>query len=238
MSQLTLFPKLHSDPPKPLAVRDLPADSRPAYRIQHVGPGALSNTELLQLVGRFKQLDTANQILVDAESLAGLAQMSIKELTDLAGVGPATASAIQAALELGRRLSTENGGEAHLIRSPADAANLLLPRMQHLEQEHLVSILLNTRNKVLHVHEIYVGSLNCSMIRVGEVFRAAIRRSAAAVIIAHNHPSGDPSPSPEDVAVTKQIVEACKLMDIDVLDHVIIGHGRWVSLKEKGLGFS
>ena len=238
MNQLTLFPRLHSDPLKPLAVRDLPADTRPAYRIQHIGPGALSNTELLQLVGRFRQLDTASQILVDAESLAGLARMSIDEMTVLSGVGPSTATAIQAAFELGRRLSTDNGGEAPLIRSPADAANMLLPRMQHLEQEHLMTVILNTRNRVLAIHTVYIGSLNTSMIRVGELFREAIRRNAAAIVVSHNHPSGDPSPSPEDVTVTKQIVEAGKLMDIDVLDHIIIGQGRWVSLKERGLGFS
>ena len=100
-----------------------------------------------------------------------------------------------------------------------------------------MTILLNTRNKVLAVHTVYIGSLNTSMIRVGELFREAIRRSAAAIIVAHNHPSGDPSPSPEDVAVTKQVVEAGKLMDIDVLDHIVIGQGRWTSLKEKELGF-
>jgi DNA repair protein RadC len=188
-------------------------------------------------VGRFQYLETASRILADAESLAGLARMSVAELAEMPEVGPATAGAIRAALELGRRLMGESIGEAPQIRSPSDAATLLLPEMQTLEQEHLVTIILDTRNRLLTIHTIYIGSLNTSVVRVGELFREAIRRNAAAILVAHNHPSGDPAPSPEDVAVTRQIVEAGKLMDIDVLDHLVIGRGRFVSLKERGLGF-
>ena len=123
------------------------------------------------------------------------------------------------------------------IRTPNQAAAILLPQMADLEQEHLVTLILNTRNRLLKLHTVYVGSLNTSLVRVGEIFREAIRRNAAAILVAHNHPSGDPSPSPEDVAITRNIVQAGKLVDIEVLDHMVIGRGRWVSLKERGLGF-
>ena len=124
------------------------------------------------------------------------------------------------------------------IRTPADAANLVLTEMGLLEQEHLRVMLLDTKNCVLETPTIYVGSLNTSLIRVGELFREAIRANCASLIVLHNHPSGDPTPSPEDVAVTRQIVEAGKLLDVEVLDHLIIGRQRFVSLKERGLGFN
>lgn len=192
MRQMTMFP----DKVKPLMIRDLPVSNRPLYRIQKASPSALSDSELLQLVGRFRRLDTASELLVKAEDLAGLGTMSIPEFTVLSGVGLASAAAIKAALELGRRRVTETGPEAMMIRSPADCASLLAPDMQHLEQEHLVTVILNTRNRVIKVHTCYVGSLNASMVRVGEVFREAIRCNGAAIVVAHNHPSGDPAPSP------------------------------------------
>ncbi|NOR83364.1 MAG: DNA repair protein RadC, partial [Ardenticatenales bacterium] len=164
---------------------------------------------------------------------------SIPEFTVQSGVSLASAAAIKAALELGRRGVTETAPEAMMIRSPADCASLLAPDMQHLEQENLVTVILNTRNRVLKVHTCYVGSLNSAMVRTGELFREAVRRNAAAIIVAHNHPSGDPTPSPEDVTLTRQLVQAGKLMDIDVLDHMIIGRsGNYVSMKERGLGFT
>ena len=146
-------------------------------------------------------------------------------------------SQLKASLELGRRLLASAPEERAQIRSPADAANLLMLEMSMLEQEHLRVILLDTRNRILAIDTVYKGSLNSSVVRVGELFRGAIRRNAAAVIIAHNHPSGDPAPSPEDVTVTRQVVEAGKLLDVEVLDHIVIGRGRFVSLKERGLGF-
>jgi DNA repair protein RadC len=127
--------------------------------------------------------------------------------------------------------------ERPMVKSPADAANLLMLEMGPLEQEHLRAVILDSKNQVLKVHTIYIGSLNTAVVRVGELFREAIRINAAAVIVAHNHPSGDPTPSAEDVHVTRQIVEAGKLLGIDVLDHLVICQARWVSLKERGLGF-
>ena len=180
----------------------------------------------------------ATRLLVTYHGLAGLAQAPFGELAAFKGVGPAKATELQAAFELARRLARECPEDSRTqVKSPADAANLLMLEMSMLEQEHLRTILLDSKNHVLKVHTVYIGSLNTASVRVGELFREAIRPNSAAMIVAHNHPSGDPTPSPEDVHVTRQIVEAGKLLDIDVLDHLVIGQQRWVSLKERGLGF-
>jgi len=157
---------------------------------------------------------------------------------DQHGLGEAKAAQIKAAIELGRRLTLEAPQERGAINSPADAAALLQYEMAALEQEHLRVILLDRRNRVNEIVEVYKGLVNSSQVRVGELFKDAIRANASAVIVAHNHPSDDPTPSPDDVAVTRAIVQAGKLLDIDVLDHLVIGQGKWVSLKERGLGFS
>jgi len=223
-------------------IRDLSASDRPRERLMQVGERALSTSELLAIVirtgvGGESVVRLAERLLVSFGGLTGLARASITELQHVKGIGPAKAIEVKAALELGRRLLASAPEQRARISSPADAANLLMSDMALLEQEHLRLILLDTRNQVLATPNVYVGSLNTSVIRVGELFRHAIKENAAAMIVAHNHPSGDPSPSPEDVLVTKQIVNAGKLLDIDLLDHLVIGHGRYVSLKERGLGF-
>ena len=157
---------------------------------------------------------------------------------DQYGLGEAKASQIKAAIELGRRLTLESPEERPAINSPADAAALVQYEMSALEQEHLRVILLDRRNRVMDTAEVYKGSVSSSQIRIGEVFKEAIRKNASAVVVVHNHPSGDPTPSPDDVAVTRAIVQAGKLLDVEVLDHLVIGQGRWVSLKERGLGFA
>jgi DNA repair protein RadC len=169
--------------------------------------------------------------------IAGLHRASVQDLQGQHGLGEAKAAQIKAAIELGRRLTLESPEERPSINSPADAATLLMYEMSALEQEHLRVILLDIRNRVLEIADVYRGSVNSSQVRVGEVFKAAVRRNAPALIVVHNHPSGDPTPSPDDVAVTRAMVQAGKLLDVDVLDHLIIGQGRWVSLKERGLGF-
>ncbi|GAB4160694.1 MAG: DNA repair protein RadC [Candidatus Promineifilaceae bacterium] len=224
-------------------IRDMPVDERPRERFIHAGPRAVSSAELLAItlrtgVGGENVLRLAERLLVQMNGLAGLAQASIAEITTVKGIGPTKAVQIQAALELGRRLLATAPQERPRITSPADAANLLMSEMMFLEQEHLRVILLNTRNNVLKMPTIYVGSLNTSVIRIGEIFRAAIKENAAALIVAHNHPSGDPTPSPEDVRVTQELVKAGKLLNIEVLDHIVIGRQRFVSLKERGLGFN
>ena len=153
------------------------------------------------------------------------------------GMGPAKTAQLKAALELGRRMLLAAPEDRPVVRSPTDVAQLLMAQMGHLKQEHFRVVFLDTRNRVLDSETVYVGSLNASYIRVAEVFREAVTRNCAAVIVAHNHPSGDPTPSPEDVAVTRQLVAAGKLLDIEVLDHLVVGMQRFVSLRERGLGF-
>lgn len=224
-------------------LRDMAAQDRPRERLRQVGPGAVSTSELLAIVlrtgtGGENVLRLAERLLAEFGSLPGLSRASITELMHVKGVGEAKASEVKAALELGRRLMASAPEERPLVSSPSDAANLLMSEMMFLEQEHLRLILLDTRNGVLQTPTIYVGSLNTSVVRIGELFRAALKANAAAMIVVHNHPSGDPAPSPEDIQVTRKLVEAGKLMDIEVLDHIVIGHQKFVSLKERGLGFS
>lgn len=223
-------------------IRDLAVEDRPRERLKNVGARVLSNAELLAIILRtgiegISVLRLSEQILSENGGLPGLQRASLTELETVKGIGAAKAVQIKAALELGRRMVASAPEERSRVASPADAANLLMSEMMFLEQEHLRVILLNTRNEVLSMPTIYQGSLNTSVIRVGELFKAAIRANAAALIVAHNHPSGDPSPSPEDVSVTRQLVSAGKLLDIEVLDHIIIGQQRFVSLKERRLGF-
>jgi DNA repair protein RadC len=223
-------------------IRDLPLDLRPRERMLYAGPGALSTTELLAIIlrvgGRGENvIRMAERLLTQFSGVSGLAQASFDELCAAHGVGEAKATQIKAALELGKRLLVASPQERPQVRSPADVANLLMMEMGLLEQESLRTLLMDTKNFVLRVHTVYTGSLNTAVVRVGEIFREAIRANSAAIILAHNHPSGDPTPSPEDVRVTEMIVEAGSLLDIGVLDHLIIGRNRYVSLKERGLGF-
>lgn len=224
-------------------IRDLPESDRPRERLRQVGERAVATSELLAImlrtgVGGESVNRLAERLLVAFDGLPGLARASLNELTTVKGIGPVKAIEIKAALELGRRLLATTPEERPQIASPADAANLLLSEMGLLEQEHLRVILLDTRGRVIRIPTVYIGSLNTSVIRVGELFKLAIRDNAAAVIVAHNHPSGDPQPSTEDVAVTRQIIQAGKLLDIPVMDHIVIGRGRYVSLKERGLAFA
>jgi len=160
----------------------------------------------------------------------------MEELCNQRRIGEAKAAQIKAAIELGRRFILESPDERPAINSPSAAAALVMYEMSALEQKHLRVILLDTRNRVLEIVEIYKGSVNSSQIHVGEIFKAAIRRNAPALIIVHNHPSGDPTPSPDDSAVTRNC-SGRELLDVDVMDHMEIGQGRWVSLKERGLVF-
>ena len=217
---------------------DLPAEERPLYRLHQHGVEALSTTELLALLlGTAEAPRLAQELLDRFGSLHQLARTNKAQLRRIHGIGDAQAGRVMAFLELSRRLQLPTATEKPRITSPADGANLLLPRMSHLLQEEMHVIMLDTRNRVLDIQIIYRGSLNTSVVRIGEIFRVAIESTAAAIILAHNHPSGDSSPSPEDIAVTKQIVQAGQLLSIEVLYHLIIGNGRFTSLKERGLGF-
>ena len=227
----------HPPPPARRRVCDLPAEERPLYRLHHHGAEALATTELLALVlGTADAPGLAAELLARFGSLHQLARTSKAQLRQVRGIGETQAGRLVAMLELSRRLQAPPADERPRITSPADAAALLTPRMAHLEQEALWVLLLDTRNRVLKITEIYKGSLNTSVVRTGEIFRPAIETAAAAIIVAHNHPSLDPSPSPEDITVTRQIVQAGKLLDIECLDHIIIGR-TFVSLEERSIGF-
>ncbi len=224
-------------------ITDLATDERPRERLAHLGPQALANAELLAILLRVgvtgeNAVQVGQRLLQAFGGLAGLHRAPFEELCHQHGIGEAKASQIKAAIELGRRLALEAPEERPTINSPADAAALVAYEMSGLEQEHLRVLLLDTRNRVLDIVEVYKGSVNSAQVHVGEVFKPAIRRGAPAVIVLHNHPSGDPTPSPDDVAVTRAMLQAGKLLDIDLLDHMVIGQGRWVSLKERGLGFA
>jgi len=223
-------------------IKELPEGERPRERLEHYGSGALSMAELLAIILRTGTRDEnvirlAQRLITVYGGLAGLAGAPFSELVAIKGLGPAKATQLKAAFELGRRLLVAAPHERPMVKSPADAANLLMMEMGLLEQEHLRIVLLDSKNHVLKIHTVYIGSLNTAVLRVGELFREAIRLNSAAIIVAHNHPSGDPTPSAEDIGMTRQIVEAGKLLSIDVLDHLVIGQQRWVSLKERGLGF-
>jgi len=232
-----------NDTAKPVyRITDLATEERPRERLVHLGPQALAASELLAILLRVgvtgeNAVQVGQRLLKDFGGISGLQRAPLQELCNQRGIGEAKAAQIKAAIELGRRLALESPEERPTVNSPADAAALVAYEMSALEQEHLRVILLDTRNRVQEIVEIYKGSVNSSQIHVGEIFKPAIRRNAPAIIVVHNHPSGDPTPSPDDVAVTRAIVQAGKLLDVEVLDHMVIGQGRWVSLKERGLGF-
>ncbi len=217
-------------------IRELPYSLQPATRLAQVGSNQLTITELIALVvGTTDGLDLATEI-VTKFTIKDLPQTTLSELQQLNGVGPSRATQLLAAIELGRRLINHRE-DTPQIKSPSDAANYLMPKLANEQQEHLIVLLLNMKNHILDTIWLYKGTLNSSVLRVAEVFHEAIRRNAAAIIVCHNHPSGDPTPSLEDIRVTRDIREAGTLLDIDLLDHVIIGHGRFTSMKEKKLGF-
>ncbi len=220
-------------------LKRLAEDQKPVYRICKLGAQACSFQELLAaLIGGNTQLEVAEAITSRWKTPLNLMAAPLVEIGSVRGVGPARSARIAAAFELGRLVTITSLVDRPSINSPADAANLVQYEMSILEQEELRVILLDSRNHVMDVVKVYKGSLNSSQVRIGELFKEAIRRNAASLIVIHNHPSGDPTPSPDDIALTRAIVEAGKLIDIEVLDHLVIGTGRFVSMKEKGLGFN
>ncbi|GAB4460516.1 MAG: DNA repair protein RadC [Anaerolineae bacterium] len=235
---------MQPDPPVSyhITIPEYPEGERPRERLINYGAAALSNAELIAIllrVGRPGEnvVALSTRLLKDFNGLDGLARASVTDLTGVKGISTAKVAQLKAALELGRRLMLSTPDQRPQITCPADAANLLMLQMSGLEQEHLRVLLLDTKNRVLNSPTVYIGNVNSSIIRVGEVFKEAVRENATSLIVAHNHPSGDPTPSPEDVQVTRSMVQAGSLLGIDVLDHLVIGHQRYVSLKERGLGF-
>ena len=223
-------------------IRDLPRGERPRERLWEHGPAYLSNAELIAILLRTglmgeNVLNLSVRLLSHFQGLAGLGKASYAELCALKGVSEAKACQILAALELGRRLVSLHPEGRAIIQSPADVATLLAAEMGPLEQEHLRVLILDSKNHVTSVSEIYIGNVNSSVVRGAEVFKPAIRDNAVAIIVVHNHPSGDPTPSPEDITITQLLKESGDLLGIELLDHIILAGQRHISLKEQGLGF-
>lgn len=223
-------------------IKEMPEDLRPRERLEYVGASALSAAELLAIIlrtgGRGENvIRLAERLLTQFGGLPGLAQASFEELTSAHGLGQAKVTQIKASMELGRRLLLAAPLERAKIQSPRDVANLLMWEMGLLEREQVRVVLLDSKNQVQRMPVVYSGSLNAAVIRVNEIFTEAVRANSHALIVVHNHPSGDPTPSPEDVQVTEQVVAAGRLLQIEVLDHLIITRTSFVSLKERGLGF-
>lgn len=179
-------------------------------------------------------LQLAQRLIKEFQGLRMLMNASLEELTKIKGVGEAKAIQLLAAIELGKRIANMKNEERYVIRSPEDGANYVMEEMRFLTQEHFVCLFLNTKNEVIHKQTIFIGSLNASIVHPRELFKEAFRRSAASMICLHNHPSGHPEPSREDIEVTRRLVECGRILGVDVLDHIIIGDKRYVSLKEKG----
>jgi DNA repair protein RadC len=222
-----------------VAIKELPSEERPRERLQRYGAQALSTAELLAIVLRTgtkerSAIGLAEHLLSLHGGLRGVANASVDEMAQVKGLGPVKGIQIAACVELGKRLASYTEETRPVVRTPEDVAHLLMPEMRDARREHFVALLLDTKNRVLKKCTVSVGSLDSSIVHPREVFKDAVSVSAAAVIVCHNHPSGDPTPSPEDRMVTARLCEAGKVMGIEVLDHVVLGDGRWVSLKQLG----
>ena len=223
-----------------LAIKDMPPNLRPRERLIRDGPEFLSEIDLLAILlgsgtGEASVLELAAQVLSRFGGLKGLAAASCEELATVRGVGPAKAALMQAAIQLGRRMAAQPAETRPSIRCPDDVVNLMMEEMRCLDREHFRALLLNAKNQVLYADRIAVGTLSQSSVHPRELFKNAIKRSAAAVILVHNHPSGDPTPSKEDLDVTRRLAQAGEIIGINVLDHVVIGDNNFVSLKASGL---
>jgi DNA repair protein RadC len=224
------------------AIRELPATERPRERLAQRGVGGLGAAELIALIwgsgtrGR-SAVDLAGDTLARHDGLTGLARASEPELAEVPGVGPAKAAQLIAAFELGRRLVADWPASRWTIRGPRDLAERLIQQMGRLEREELRVVLLDTKNHVLRVATVYQGNVSASLVRVGELFRDAVRLNAAGLVLVHNHPSGDPTPSPDDLHLTAEALAAGRLLDIALLDHLVIGHDAYASLRDRGVAF-
>jgi DNA repair protein RadC len=221
-------------------IKELPADDRPRERLRAFGPAALSNAELIAILlgggyRNFSALNLSQYLLQEHQGLTGLAEADIEALLATKGVGPAKACTLAAAFELGRRVSSGGRRERPSVTSPEDAAAVLMPRYGDKPKEHVGILALDAKNRVIKEEIVSVGILDGSMVHPREVFRPAVLSNAAAVILFHNHPSGDPSPSGKDVEITRRLVEAGRLMGVELLDHLVVTRQAFVSLKQRGL---
>jgi len=223
-----------------LKIMDLPEMERPRERLLRFGPECLSNSDLLAIILRTGTkneniISLCSRLLKESGGLNGLINMTVSEYREITGIGAAKAASLIAVMELCKRIKSYKSGNDYKIVSPKDAADLLMEEMRYLKKEYLKVILLNTKNVVLTIKDVSVGSLNSSIVHPREVFTYAVRDSSSSIIICHNHPSGDPSPSEEDINITRRLSESGRILGIELLDHIIIGDGTFVSLKEKGI---
>ena len=219
-----------------MMIRDLPQGEQPVYRLGRYGAKTLSLPELINAVIQSHDTELGYKIAAQF-GFEGLARASVEELCNVPGIGPTKAAQLKAAVELGRRLIALPGGDAPTIKSPADAAYLLMADMGQLDQEEMRVIHMDPRCRVISTVMVYRGNVNTIVMRPAELLMGAVKINASRVIIAHNHPSGDPTPSPEDVEQTRQIIQAGKLLCIEVVDHIVIGGQRFISMNERGLAF-
>jgi len=225
---------------KSFTIHDLPVPERPRERLQQFGVEALSAQEILAVImGRGVSgesvMVTAQRLLSQFGSLKGIAAASVEELSKIKGIGIAKACQIKAAFELTNRLDQAETEDRQVVKTPENVAGLVQSRLRDKKKEYFLALLLDTRNQLIRVAEVSVGSLDSSIVHPREVFKEAISASAAAVIFVHNHPSGDTQASEDDIKLTKRLVEAGEIVGIDVLDHVIIGDRKYLSLKREGL---
>jgi DNA repair protein RadC len=224
------------------AIREMPPTERPRERMAARGAAGLSSAELIGLLwgsgsrGR-SAVDLAEDALGRHDGLTGLARATDVELESVPGIGAAKAAQLAAAFELGRRLLADWPAGRWTIRSARDVADRLVLQMGRLEREELRVVVLNTKNVVLRVATVYQGNVSSSLVRVGELYRDAVRLNATGLILVHNHPSGDPTPSPDDLHLTAEALAAGRLLDISLLDHLVVGHDAWVSLRDRGVSF-
>ncbi|MCG8502026.1 MAG: DNA repair protein RadC [Firmicutes bacterium] len=226
-----------------LRIKDLPSEERPYEKLERYGSEMLSNAELMAIIIKTgtkteTSVEVARRVLKECAEDNGLAflhDISLEELKRIKGIGRVKAVQLKAVIQLAKRIAASGYQDKMCISSPADVSKLLMEDMRYLKQEHFKIIMLNVKNHVLKHVDITIGTLNASIVHPRDVFSEPIRVKCASVILVHNHPSGDPAPSHEDIEVTKRIVEAGKILGIDVLDHIIIGDGKYVSLKEKGI---
>jgi len=219
---------------------DLPKSERPRERLLRYGPDTLSNADLLAIIlrtGTQKEniVTLCNNLIKESGGLNGLLSMELEEFMKLHGIGKAKAAQLIALSELSKRFRSFRSGDVYKITQPKDAADYVMESMRNLNVEHLRVIMLNTKNLVISTKDVSVGSLNASIVHPREVFCEAIKKRSASIIICHNHPSGDPTPSCEDINISKRLKECGGIIGIELLDHLIIGDGVFISLKEKGI---